>query len=119
VVQRAYVMTTSDVITDEWLPSNGPAAAAAPAATLPSAAGLEPQAAAPLQPNGSVQTITVQVGTSIAEAERQLILATFAHCGHNKERTAAALGISLKTLYNRLKEFANDAREGETHTRSR
>ena len=41
----------------------------------------------------SKNTITVQVGTSIAEAERQLILATFAHCGHNKERTAAALGI--------------------------
>ena len=61
----------------------------------------------------------MQVGTSIAEAERQLILATFAHCGHNKERTAAALGISLKTLYNRLKEFANDAREGEAPTRTR
>ena len=75
----------------------------------------QPQA----MPAQNSNTITVQVGTSIAEAERQLILATFAHCGHNKERTAAALGISLKTLYNRLKEFANDAREGEPHTRPR
>jgi two-component system, NtrC family, response regulator AtoC len=74
-----------------------------------------PQAASLANAN----TITVQVGTSIAEAERQLILATFAHCGHNKERTAAALGISLKTLYNRLKEFANDSREGEQPTRTR
>jgi hypothetical protein len=29
------------------------------------------------------------------------------------------LGISLKTLYNRLKEFANDAREGEEPPRTR
>jgi two-component system response regulator AtoC len=120
VVQRAYVMTTGDMISDEWLPSNGPGAATA-ASTMPAAAGAEPQPQ-PLaaQASGSnANTITVQVGTSIAEAERQLILATFAHCGHNKERTAAALGISLKTLYNRLKEFASDAREGEPHTRSR
>jgi DNA-binding NtrC family response regulator len=62
--------------------------------------------AVPAQPCAEV--ITVQVGTSIAQAERQLILATFEHCGRNKERTAAALGISLKTLYNRLKEFASE-----------
>jgi two-component system response regulator AtoC len=117
VVQRAYVMTNGDTITDEWLPSNTPAMANAAAASAPTASLAEPPPqAAPVQ-NGN--TITVQVGTSIAEAERQLILATFAHCGHNKERTAAALGISLKTLYNRLKEFANDAREGEAPTRTR
>jgi DNA-binding NtrC family response regulator len=117
VVQRAYVMTTGDTITDEWLPTNGPAVAAPAASPSVSAPGTEaqPQPAPAHNPN----TITVQVGTSIAEAERQLILATFAHCGHNKERTAAALGISLKTLYNRLKEFANDAREGEPNTRTR
>jgi two-component system response regulator AtoC len=91
------------------------------ASTMPGSAGAEAQPQpVPAQANGgNTNTITVQVGTSIAEAERQLILATFAHCGHNKERTAAALGISLKTLYNRLKEFANDAREGEPNTRAR
>ncbi len=34
-----------------------------------------------------------------------MILATLEHFGHQKERTAAALGVSLKTLYNRLKEY--------------
>src|SRR5262245_38346926 len=101
VVQRAFVMTSGDTITDEWLPVS--AGAVAPAAST------EPAAAAV-----TGQTITVQVGTSIAQVERQLILATFEHCGHNKERTAAALGISLKTLYNRLKEFANEARQGDS-----
>jgi DNA-binding NtrC family response regulator len=100
-VQRAFVMTAGDTITDEWLPTS--AGAAAPAA------GSAP---APAEQSG--KTISVQVGTSIAQAERQLILATFEHCGHNKERTAAALGISLKTLYNRLKEFAGEGRDGGT-----
>jgi DNA-binding NtrC family response regulator len=110
-------MTNGDTITDEWLPTSH-------ASTTPSAVGaaVAPSTEAPAQTAPAAQngnTITVQVGTSIAEAERQLILATFAHCGHNKERTAAALGISLKTLYNRLKEFANDAREGEEPRRTR
>ena len=42
----------------------------------------------------------------MAEAERQLILATLRHFNQHKERTAAVLGVSLKTLYNRLKEYA-------------
>ena len=42
----------------------------------------------------------------MAQAERALMLATLRHYKHHKERTAAVLGISLKTLYNRLKEYA-------------
>ena len=45
------------------------------------------------------------VGTPLAAAQKQLILATLEHYGNHKERTAAALGVSLKTLYNRLKEY--------------
>ena len=37
---------------------------------------------------------------------RTQVLATLRHYNHHKERTAAVLGISLKTLYNRLKEYA-------------
>jgi DNA-binding NtrC family response regulator len=49
--------------------------------------------------------ISVAVGTSIADMERALILATLEHCGGAKERTADLLGISLKTLYNRLRSY--------------
>jgi two-component system, NtrC family, response regulator AtoC len=49
--------------------------------------------------------LEVAVGTPLADMERQMILATLEHFGHQKERTAAALGVSLKTLYNRLKEY--------------
>jgi len=46
------------------------------------------------------------IGTPLAEMERQTIFATLDHCGGNKKRTAQLLGVSLKTLYNRLTEYA-------------
>ncbi|HZZ05710.1 sigma-54 dependent transcriptional regulator [Paraburkholderia sp.] len=55
--------------------------------------------------------ITIPFGTSLAEADRQLILATLEQCGGVKTRAAEILGISLKTLYNRLVEYGNDARD--------
>lgn len=42
------------------------------------------------------------VGTSLLQAQRELILATLAHHEGDKRSTARTLGISLKTLYNRL-----------------
>jgi DNA-binding NtrC family response regulator len=53
--------------------------------------------------------VTIPFGTSLAEADRQLILATLEQCGGVKTRAAEILGISLKTLYNRLVEYGDDA----------
>lgn len=94
-VQRAYVMAAGDTIDDEWLPRAAPGApstAVAPAA--PADGGVDGE------------QITLRLGISMAQAEKALILATLRHHQHHKERTAAVLGISLKTLYNRLKEYA-------------
>jgi DNA-binding NtrC family response regulator len=46
--------------------------------------------------------MSVWVGTPLADAQKQIILATLKHCGGDKRRTAKTLGVSLKTLYNRL-----------------
>jgi len=46
------------------------------------------------------------VGGSLDDAERQLIIATLERCGGDKKRAAEILGISLKTLYNRLHLYA-------------
>jgi DNA-binding NtrC family response regulator len=43
-----------------------------------------------------------EVGGSLEESERKLILGTLEQCGGDKKRAAQILGISLKTLYNRL-----------------
>ncbi|MDB6060784.1 MAG: Response regulator containing CheY-like receiver, AAA-type ATPase, and DNA-binding domain [Verrucomicrobiaceae bacterium] len=50
-------------------------------------------------------TFTVRVGCSIASVEQRLIMATLEEYSGNKERVAETLGISLKTLYNRLHEY--------------
>lgn len=50
-------------------------------------------------------TLAVPVGTSLAEVDRQIIFATLKLCDGVKKRAAAILGISLKTLYNRLEEY--------------
>ena len=55
--------------------------------------------------------IQVEVGASIADAEEKLILATLDHFDGDKPETARTLGISLKTLYNRLKEYRRSRRE--------
>jgi len=44
-------------------------------------------------------------GMTVAEAERRLILETLASTQNNKTRAAELLGISLKTLHNKLKEY--------------
>jgi two-component system response regulator AtoC len=49
--------------------------------------------------------LSVPVGTSLAEIERQVIFATLDLCDGNKRRCAEMLGVSLKTLYNRLAEY--------------
>jgi DNA-binding NtrC family response regulator len=47
-----------------------------------------------------------EVGGSLEESERKLILGTLEQCGGDKKRAAQILGISLKTLYNRLHLYA-------------
>ena len=117
-VQRAYVMASGDIIDEQWLPqvhraapTNLPQAASAFAAPMPAtSSGLTVQPAGPAEaPRAAV---TLPVGISLAEAEKVLTLATLRHFKHQKERTAAVLGVSLKTLYNRLKEYAADDPSG-------
>jgi DNA-binding NtrC family response regulator len=47
----------------------------------------------------------LRAGRSIADVEKDLILATLDHFGGDKKEAAASLGVSLKTLYNRLKAY--------------
>jgi DNA-binding NtrC family response regulator len=46
--------------------------------------------------------ISLPIGTPLAEAQREIILATLKHFDGDKRQVAQVLGISLKTLYNRL-----------------
>ncbi len=110
-VQRAYVMAPGGTIDTQWLPHPSGWPQAQPVVSTETAAPVlrspEPASAATV-PDALGDAVVLPVGISLADAEQKLILATLEHYGRQKERTAAALGISLKTLYNRLKQYAAD-----------
>jgi DNA-binding NtrC family response regulator len=68
---------------------------------LPPGFGHAPARAAAMDPNA----LHLGVGTTVEEAERQLIMKTLEATNNNKTRAAEILGISLKTLHNKLKEY--------------
>ncbi len=63
-------------------------------------------------------TITLAVGTPIEEVERQMIVRTLQKTKNNKTRAAELLGISLKTLHNKLNLYRDRGQldEGEHST---
>jgi two-component system response regulator AtoC len=89
VVRRSYILAGPRIERIAALDDHGGDAKPAASAPAPDARGF--------------------VGRSIADVERELILATLEHYGGNKKRTAEALGISLKTLYNRLNRYGDAA----------
>jgi DNA-binding NtrC family response regulator len=59
----------------------------------------------PATTNSGLGAIRFPVGTTVDAAERELILQTLNATSQNKTRAAELLGISLKTLHNKLKEY--------------
>jgi DNA-binding NtrC family response regulator len=51
------------------------------------------------------EEVPVRVGMTLEEVERRLIASTYRASGANKRRTAGTLGIGLRTLYRKLKEY--------------
>jgi DNA-binding NtrC family response regulator len=80
VIERAIILSPGPFIEPKHLP--------------PSLAG---DAAVPRQPQ-----VALAPGITVEEAERRLIMMTLAHTRDNKTRAAEILGISLKTLHNKL-----------------
>jgi len=71
---------------------------------------------APAVATAGLSGLRFPVGTTVDDAERELILQTLHATSHNKTRAAELLGISLKTLHNKLKEYEagrNDASQPE------
>jgi len=55
--------------------------------------------------SGTSASLELRLGMSLDEVERELIMRTIEFTGGNKSRAAEVLGISLKTLYNRLERY--------------
>jgi len=80
VIERAVIMATGRFLTATELPDH--------------LRGVE-----------NMNELKVPIGTTIEEAERQLILRTLEFHQNNKTRAAETLGISLKTLHNKLVKY--------------
>ena len=80
VVQRAFIMAEEDIGVD----------------SLP--LGVSDEA-------GGASGLHLRVGTSIAEGQRRLILATLEFYEGDKKKASETLGISLKTLYNKINQY--------------
>ena len=63
-------------------------------------------------PVQDTNAVRLGVGTTVDEAERLLILKTLEATHNNKTRAAEILGISLKTLHNKLKEYGSQQDDG-------
>ena len=78
------------------------------AVILSSGEFVEPKHLPPLvtdSPDVVKPTMELEPGTTVEEAERRLILMTLEHTRDNKTRAAEILGISLKTLHNKLNKL--------------
>ncbi len=106
-IERATILAGSGLLHVEHLPPNFGEPGFAPAA--------QPQAQAAAVPAEQAHdnAVHVQVGTTVDEAEKQLILRTLLSTHHNKTKAAEILGISSKTLQNKLKEYRATANGAE------
>lgn len=93
VLERAVILAGEGAIELRHLPSF-----LQPRPTMVSAAAAPPAPA-------DDSTVRFTIGTTVEEAEKGLILRTLEHTHNNKTRAAEILGISLKTLHNKLKEY--------------
>jgi DNA-binding NtrC family response regulator len=58
-----------------------------------------------LRTQNEIMHISIPIGSSVEEAEKKLILETLASVGNNKAKAARILGVSRKTLHNKLHNF--------------
>lgn len=89
VLERAVIMAGEGAIQTAHLPYDF----GVPVGSRPPAQLLEPD------------SVRLPVGTTVSDAEKALIQLTLQHTKNNKTRAAEILGISLKTLFNKLKEY--------------
>lgn len=113
IIHRAVLMAQGNVIDDTaiLLPVRRDAVSASQPATIspltaPAIPSPAPVAAAPTSPAPAASTGRNDlVGRTVEDVERELILDTLSHCLGNRTQAAQVLGISIRTLRNKLKAY--------------
>ncbi len=102
-MHRAVLLAPNHVITPDSLLLNG--ASLGPAGADEAARSNGAATPAAPQPGNGVHAL---VGKTVADVERDLILDTLQHCLGNRTHAANILGISIRTLRNKLKLYSQD-----------
>src|SRR6185437_36356 len=106
-VERATILARTGQLKNEHLPPHfGEPGYATRVAPMVGGVVVESASAAGSSRDDD-RTVHVEVGTNVDEAERQLILKTLQSTHNNKTKAAEILGITTKTLQNKLKEYSN------------
>jgi DNA-binding NtrC family response regulator len=73
-----------------------------------------PQNPAPsLAPN---EIVPLLIGSTVGEIERELVLQTLARCDGNRTRAARVLGVSVRTLRNKIRQYSADGIDVPAHS---
>ncbi len=106
-IERATILASSGLLSIEHLPPHFGESGYATRLGTPHV----PETRVAISPSirNDDNTVHVEVGTTVDEAERQLILKTLLSTHNNKTRAAEILGITTKTLQNKLKEYSSAA----------
>jgi DNA-binding NtrC family response regulator len=119
-MERAVILANDSVITLRDLPPMVQACAGGSSrAPVAEEEGEEP----PRQEVPASDKLGISVGMSLDDAMRSLTLRTLEATGFNKTKTAQILGVTAKTIYNKLKEWSAsgfpDAQRAESESRNR
>jgi transcriptional regulator with PAS, ATPase and Fis domain len=104
-IERATILAGTGLLGIEHLPPRFGEPGFAPAVVATPQRGGQLQEFVPQRSPSDDNAVRVQVGTTVNEAEKQLILRTLLSTHNNKTKAAEILGISSKTLQNKLKEY--------------
>jgi DNA-binding NtrC family response regulator len=102
-LHRAVLLADGEMIGAEAIELGGPADAR-------HLVGAAVAAATPRAPTGPViagEGVAGLVGRTVGDVERDLILETLGHCLGNRTHAATILGISIRTLRNKLREYSD------------
>lgn len=105
--EEAIILTGGPLAAAKGTPGGAQAAPPAPASSMPAPSSPTP-APAPRAAENAAATAASMVGRTVAEVERDLIIDTLGHCFGNRTHAANILGISIRTLRNKLKQYSEE-----------
>jgi DNA-binding NtrC family response regulator len=65
-----------------------------------------------LAPN---EIVPLLIGSTVGEIERELVLQTLGRCDGNRTRAARVLGVSVRTLRNKIRQYIANGIEVPAH----